>query len=247
MQTGVSMPGETPPKTSEDCLYLNIWAPAAAKNLPVIVWIYGGGFFNGSASMPLYWGDKLATRGAIVVTFGYRVGPFGFLAHPELTAESPHHSSGNYGVPGSDRRAQMGPTQYRGLRRRSRARRHRRPIRRRGVRQHPDGIAAWRKDCSSAPSPRAAACSSRCSWRPTICWRTPNATVKPMRNRWAQNRLRICAHCRQRRFSKARPAKSRIRSWSRMSCRARLMMCLQRANRTTCRSSSAPTPTKRAR
>src|SRR5580698_2732371 len=97
MQTGVSMPGETPPKTSEDCLYLNVWAPADAKNLPVIVWIYGGGFFNGSAAMPLYWGDKLATRGAIVVTFGYRVGPFGFLAHPELTAESPHHSSGNYG------------------------------------------------------------------------------------------------------------------------------------------------------
>jgi para-nitrobenzyl esterase len=98
MQTGVSMPGETPPKTSEDCLYLNVWAPADAKNLPVIVWIYGGGFFNGSAAMPLYWGDKLATRGAIVVTFGYRVGPFGFLAHPELTAESPHHSSGNYAI-----------------------------------------------------------------------------------------------------------------------------------------------------
>jgi para-nitrobenzyl esterase len=98
MQTGVSMPGETPPATSEDCLYLNVWAPAQAKNLPVIVWIYGGGFFNGSASMPLYWGDRLARRGVIVVTFGYRVGPFGFLAHPELTAESPHHSSGNYGL-----------------------------------------------------------------------------------------------------------------------------------------------------
>jgi len=97
MQTGVSMPGETPPKVSEDCLYLNIWVPAQAKSLPVIVWIYGGGFFNGSASMPLYWGDQLAKRGVIVVTFGYRVGPFGFLAHPELTAESPHHSSGNYG------------------------------------------------------------------------------------------------------------------------------------------------------
>jgi para-nitrobenzyl esterase len=98
MQTGVSMPGETPPTTSEDCLYLNIWTPSSAKNLPVIVWIYGGGFFNGSASMPLYWGDRLARKGAVIVTFGYRVGPFGFLAHPELTAESPHHSSGNYGL-----------------------------------------------------------------------------------------------------------------------------------------------------
>lgn len=99
MQTGVSMPGETPPTVSEDCLFLNIWAPAhrADAHLPVMVWIYGGGFFNGSASMPLYWGDQLARKGVIVVTFGYRVGPLGFLAHPALTQESPHHSSGNYG------------------------------------------------------------------------------------------------------------------------------------------------------
>ncbi|HTS15959.1 MAG TPA: carboxylesterase family protein [Verrucomicrobiae bacterium] len=99
MQTGVSMPGETPPSTSEDCLYLNIWAPAEPAKAPraVLVWIYGGGFFNGSASMPLYWGDELTRKGIVVVTFGYRVGPFGFLALPELTAESPHHSSGNYG------------------------------------------------------------------------------------------------------------------------------------------------------
>ncbi len=100
MQTGVSMPGETPAAVSEDCLYLNIWTPArnADARLPVMVWIYGGGFSNGSASMPLYWGDCLARKGAVVVTFGYRVGPFGFLAHPELTRESPHHSSGNYGL-----------------------------------------------------------------------------------------------------------------------------------------------------
>jgi para-nitrobenzyl esterase len=98
MQTGVSMPGETPPKVSEDCLYLNVWTPthAASAHLPVIVWIYGGGFFNGSASMPLYWGDQFARKGVVFVTVGYRVGPFGFLALPELTAESPHHSSGNY-------------------------------------------------------------------------------------------------------------------------------------------------------
>jgi para-nitrobenzyl esterase len=100
MQTGVSMPGETPPTVNEDCLYLNIWTPAQSvhQHLPVLVWIYGGGYINGSASMPLYWGDRLAHRGVIVVTIAYRLGPLGFLAHPELTRESPHHSSGNYGL-----------------------------------------------------------------------------------------------------------------------------------------------------
>jgi para-nitrobenzyl esterase len=110
MQVGVSMPGETPPTVSEDCLYLNIWTPAkierkiktktktAHERPPVIVWIYGGGYINGSASMPLYWGDRLARKGAIVVTIAYRVGPLGFLAHPDLTQESPHHTSGNYGL-----------------------------------------------------------------------------------------------------------------------------------------------------
>jgi len=100
MQDGVSMPGEKPPVVSEDCLYLNIWTPAkgAHERLPVIVWIYGGGFINGSASMPLYWGDRLAHKGVIVVTVAYRLGPLGFLAHPELTRESPQHSSGNYGL-----------------------------------------------------------------------------------------------------------------------------------------------------
>jgi para-nitrobenzyl esterase len=102
MQVGVSMPGETTPAVSEDCLYLNIWTSAEAKtapeHLPVIVWIYGGGYINGSASMPLYWGDRLAQKGVVVVTISYRLGPLGFLALPELTRESPHHSSGNYGV-----------------------------------------------------------------------------------------------------------------------------------------------------
>jgi len=100
MQDGVSMPGEAPPKVSEDCLYLNVWTPSknGQAKLPVIVWIYGGGFVNGSASMPLYWGDKLAHKGVIWVTIAYRLGALGFLAHPELTRESPHHSSGNYGL-----------------------------------------------------------------------------------------------------------------------------------------------------
>jgi para-nitrobenzyl esterase len=102
MQLGVSMPGEAPPSVSEDCLYLNLWTPANARprpdHLPVLVWIYGGGYNNGSASMPLYWGDQLAHKGVIVATIAYRLGPLGFLAHPELTRESPHQSSGNYGL-----------------------------------------------------------------------------------------------------------------------------------------------------
>jgi para-nitrobenzyl esterase len=99
-QKGVSMPGEKPPVTSEDCLYLNIWTPAkaGAERLPVIVWIHGGGYKNGSASMPLYWGDRLARRGVIVISIAYRLGPLGFLAHADLTGESAHKSSGNYGL-----------------------------------------------------------------------------------------------------------------------------------------------------
>ena len=81
------MPGERPSPVSEDCLYLNIWTPArrATDHLPVIVWIHGGGYSNGSASMPLYWGDRLAHKGVVLVTIAYRLGPLGFLAHPELT------------------------------------------------------------------------------------------------------------------------------------------------------------------
>jgi para-nitrobenzyl esterase len=100
MQEGVSMPGEAPPAVSEDCLYLNVWTPSSSlrEHLPVLVWIYGGGYRNGSAAMPLYWGDRLARKGVIVVTIAYRLGPLGFLAHPELTRESAHRSSGNYGI-----------------------------------------------------------------------------------------------------------------------------------------------------
>jgi para-nitrobenzyl esterase len=85
---------------SEDCLYLNVWTPSssAGKKLPVFVWIHGGGFQEGSGSVPVYEGTELARTGMVVVTINYRLGVFGFLAHPELTAESPNHSSGNYGL-----------------------------------------------------------------------------------------------------------------------------------------------------
>jgi para-nitrobenzyl esterase len=99
-QTGDSLPGAPVEPKSEDCLYLNIWAPAAPSKtkLPVMVWLYGGGWTNGSASIPNYWGNNLAKRGVIVVTVAYRVGALGFLALPELSAESPHHTSGDYGL-----------------------------------------------------------------------------------------------------------------------------------------------------
>jgi para-nitrobenzyl esterase len=85
---------------SEDCLFLNIWTPTPSSNahLPVLVYIYGGGFSSGSGDVPIYDGEALAKTGMVVVTFNYRVGPFGFLAHPDLTAESEHHASGNYGL-----------------------------------------------------------------------------------------------------------------------------------------------------
>jgi para-nitrobenzyl esterase len=85
---------------SEDCLTLNIWAPSTADRtgLPVMVWIHGGGFFRGSAVRSDTDGSALARQGVVVVTINYRLGVFGFLAHPLLSRESTHQSSGNYGL-----------------------------------------------------------------------------------------------------------------------------------------------------
>ncbi len=87
-------------ETSEDCLYLNVWTPAQspAQKLPVMVWIYGGAFGMGATSTPLYSGEQLAKKGVIVVSIAYRVGPLGFLTHPDLTTESSQKVSGNYGL-----------------------------------------------------------------------------------------------------------------------------------------------------
>ncbi|HLK66338.1 MAG TPA: carboxylesterase family protein [Bryobacteraceae bacterium] len=83
---------------SEDCLYLNIWAPAKGARMPVLVYFHGGGFAAGSGDEPRYDGENFARKGIVVVTVNYRLGVFGFLAHAELTAESPHKASGNYGM-----------------------------------------------------------------------------------------------------------------------------------------------------
>ena len=85
---------------SEDCLYLNVWTPAKTgkEKLPVLVYFFGGGFMAGDGSEPRYDGESMATKGIVAVTISYRLGVFGFMAHPELTKESPNHSSGNYAL-----------------------------------------------------------------------------------------------------------------------------------------------------
>ncbi|HYL69856.1 MAG TPA: carboxylesterase family protein, partial [Candidatus Dormibacteraeota bacterium] len=87
-------------QAGEDCLTLSVWTPehTGGANRPVLVYLYGGGFIGGSVAYPLYDGTKLAAHGVVVVSVSYRVGILGFLAHPMLTAESPHHASGNYGL-----------------------------------------------------------------------------------------------------------------------------------------------------
>ena len=84
---------------SEDCLYLNVWAPPSSDEpLPVMVWIHGGNYLGGSASDLQYHGENLARRGVVVVTINYRLQIFGFFAHPGLSAEDPNGSSGNYAI-----------------------------------------------------------------------------------------------------------------------------------------------------
>ncbi len=87
-----------PMPMSEDCLTLNIWAPVDARNAPVFFWIYGGALVGGASREPLYDGTQLANRGIVVVSINYRLGVLGWLAHPELSAESPDGVSGNYGL-----------------------------------------------------------------------------------------------------------------------------------------------------
>jgi para-nitrobenzyl esterase len=83
---------------SEDCLYLNVWTPSTTSRLPVMVWIFGGGFAAGSTSEPRQDGEMLAKKGVVVVSMNYRLGLFGFFSHPGLTKESGHNASGNYGL-----------------------------------------------------------------------------------------------------------------------------------------------------
>lgn len=90
--------GNTAP-VSEDCLYLNVWTPArsASERLPVIVWIHGGGYVGGSTSIPMYDGTGYARKGVVLISLAYRLGPYGFMASPELSKES-GHGSGTWGI-----------------------------------------------------------------------------------------------------------------------------------------------------
>ena len=98
LNVSVDMPDS--PKADEDCLYLNVWTGAAraAERRPVMVWIFGGAYTEGAGSSRHNDGEALARKGAVVVTFNYRLGPFGFFSHPELDAESGHNASGNQAV-----------------------------------------------------------------------------------------------------------------------------------------------------
>jgi para-nitrobenzyl esterase len=93
-----SIYSEAQPAMSEDCLTLNVWAPADARNAPVFVWIHGGSLTGGSGRQAMYDGEAMARRGVIVVTINYRLGILGYLAHPGLSAESRDRVSGNYGL-----------------------------------------------------------------------------------------------------------------------------------------------------
>ena len=98
---GAAVPGATPPAApSEDCLYLNVWTSATSANdrRPVMVWLHGGGFTQGSGSDVLFDGENLASKGPVIVTINYRLGVLGFFAHPELSSESDRHVAGNYGL-----------------------------------------------------------------------------------------------------------------------------------------------------
>ncbi|WP_417484726.1 carboxylesterase/lipase family protein [Maricaulis salignorans] len=89
---------DPPEASSEDCLSLNVWAPAQAENAPVMVWIHGGSLRIGGSAQPMYDGSVFARRGVILVSINYRLGVLGWLAHPELSAQSPVGASGNYGL-----------------------------------------------------------------------------------------------------------------------------------------------------
>ena len=93
-----SLYADDPAAMSEDCLTLNVWAPADASDVAVVVWIHGGSLQYGGAAEPVYDGANVAQRGVVFVSINYRLGVIGWLAHPDLSAESPDHASGNYGL-----------------------------------------------------------------------------------------------------------------------------------------------------
>ena len=138
---GDAAPLGVPP--AEDCLYVNVWAPdgSAGKKLPVMVWIYGGGFVNGGSSPSVYDGTQFAKRGIVFVSFNYRVGRFGFFALSRRSPKRTRRTQGQLRLHGPDRGAPVGAQEYRGLRRRPGERDHLRRIGRRRLGPHADDFA----------------------------------------------------------------------------------------------------------
>ena len=129
---------------SEDCLYLNVWRPAdpAARNLPVMVWIYGGGFTGGSSSSPNTSGAQFAKQGVVLVAMNYRVGRFGFFAFPGVEQRASRRDQGQLRLHGPDRRPAVGEAEHRRLRRQSEQRHHLRVLRGWRLRAQHAGVAA---------------------------------------------------------------------------------------------------------
>ena len=164
---------------SEDCLHLNVWtgAKSAAERRPVFVYIYGGGFNEGSTAVPVYDGEGLAKKGVVVVTANYRVGVLGFLVHPELTKESPQSRVGQLRPARPGGGAAVGARQHRGLRRRPEPRDDCRPVGRRDVGAQPDRVAAGEGPVPPGDRPERRIERRRRRHQPAV--RRPSRTSKP--------------------------------------------------------------------
>jgi hypothetical protein len=238
---------------SEDCLYLNVWTPAksASAKVPVLVWIYGGGFNGGATSIPGYSGEVLAKKGVVLVSIAYRVGPIGFLAHPELSAESPQHVSGNYGLLDMIAACNGSRRTSPGLRRRSGQGDHLRRVGRRHRGQPACAPRRWPKDCSRARFPRAAA-PLALRGRPA----QPGENMRPLSdaekdglasqiNAGSQARLPSCASCRRRRSG--RHARHGVAEYRRLGDSRRSVQNLRRQESSTTFPSWSATTRMKAR
>ena len=159
---------------SEDCLTLNVWTPAKSSGdrLPVMVWIHGGGFNFGSVTSPRVDGTNLARRGVVVVSFNYRLGALGFLAHPALSRESEHRGLRQLRAARSDRRAPLGSREHRGVWRQSGERDAVRIVSRRVQPGIPHGLAARTRVVPSrhCAEPRVDGCRAEAATSRSVLW-----------------------------------------------------------------------------
>ncbi len=188
---------------SEDCLYLNVWTPAKSggEKLPVLVYVFGGGFQNGDGSEPRYDGESMARKGIVAVTLNYRTNVFGFFSHPELTRESPQKASGQLRPPRPGRGPALGAGEHRRLRRRPDARHDRRRVRGVALGERAHGLAPLAQTSSPVRSARAAPSSRPCR---RGRWRRRRRTAAASARRPARPRSPRCARC---------PPRSSRRSW----------------------------------